>query len=108
MTERKPGPAARVLILLVTAYRRFLSPLLGPQCRFHPTCSAYAIQALRTHGALRGTWLTVRRIGRCHPFNPGGYDPVPPPKGARAPHHDLPPRRQRRRPTEHKELTGDS
>ncbi|WP_019633680.1 membrane protein insertion efficiency factor YidD [Actinomadura atramentaria] len=72
------GPAARVLILLVRGYRRFLSPLLGQQCRFHPTCSAYGLEALHVHGALRGTWLTARRIGRCHPFNRGGYDPVPP------------------------------
>jgi uncharacterized protein len=74
-------PAARVLMLLVRGYRRFLSPLLGQQCRFYPTCSAYSLEALRVHGALRGTWLTVCRIGRCHPFNRGGYDPVPPSKG---------------------------
>jgi uncharacterized protein len=74
--------AARALILLVRAYRRFLSPLLGQQCRFQPTCSAYGLEALQVHGALRGTWLTARRIGRCHPFNRGGYDPVPPAKGA--------------------------
>jgi putative membrane protein insertion efficiency factor len=76
------GPAARVLILLVRAYRRFLSPLLGQQCRFQPTCSAYGLEALQVHGALRGSWLTVRRIGRCHPFHRGGFDPVPPAKGA--------------------------
>ncbi|MFB4304920.1 membrane protein insertion efficiency factor YidD [Actinomadura sp. GTD37] len=76
----RPGPVAYVLILLVRAYRRFLSPLLGQQCRFHPTCSAYGLEALQVHGALRGTWLTARRIARCHPFNPGGYDPVPPKK----------------------------
>ena len=76
------GPVARVLILLVRAYRRFLSPLLGQQCRFQPTCSAYGLEALQVHGALRGGWLTVRRIGRCHPFHRGGYDPVPPAKGA--------------------------
>ncbi|MEV4251908.1 membrane protein insertion efficiency factor YidD [Spirillospora sp. NPDC049652] len=69
---------AAVLILLVRGYRRFLSPLLGQQCRFQPTCSAYGLKALQEHGALRGSWLTVRRIARCHPFNPGGYDPVPP------------------------------
>ncbi|GLZ12539.1 hypothetical protein Acsp04_27740 [Actinomadura sp. NBRC 104425] len=76
--------AARALVFLIRAYRRFLSPLLGQQCRFYPTCSAYGLEALQTHGALRGTWLTVRRIGRCHPFNRGGYDPVPPPKGRAA------------------------
>ncbi|ACZ00498.1 protein of unknown function DUF37 [Thermomonospora curvata DSM 43183] len=78
--------AARLLILLVRGYRRFLSPLLGQQCRFYPTCSAYSLEALRMHGALRGGWLTVRRIGRCHPFHRGGYDPVPPPKGGTARH----------------------
>lgn len=67
-------------MFLVRGYRRFLSPLLGQQCRFHPSCSAYSLEALQVHGALRGSWLTVRRIGRCHPFNRGGYDPVPPPK----------------------------
>nr|WP_253880365.1 membrane protein insertion efficiency factor YidD [Actinomadura rupiterrae] len=66
------------MIVLVRGYRRFLSPLLGPTCRFRPTCSAYGLKALQEHGALRGSWLTVRRIARCHPFNPGGYDPVPP------------------------------
>jgi uncharacterized protein len=71
-------PLAWVLMLLVRGYRRFLSPLLGQQCRFQPSCSAYSLEALQVHGGLRGTWLTVRRIGRCHPFNKGGYDPVPP------------------------------
>ncbi|WP_242908648.1 membrane protein insertion efficiency factor YidD [Actinomadura terrae] len=78
------GPVARVLILLVRAYRRFLSPLLGQQCRFQPTCSAYGLEALQTHGAPRGTWLIIRRIGRCHPFHSGGYDPVPPKKATGA------------------------
>jgi len=78
---RRPGVFARLLMLLVTGYRRFISPLLPPTCRFTPSCSAYSLQALKTHGALRGSWLTVRRIARCHPFNPGGYDPVPPPRG---------------------------
>ncbi|MFB4316428.1 membrane protein insertion efficiency factor YidD [Actinomadura sp. 21ATH] len=84
-SERAAGgvsPAARALMLLVRAYRRFLSPLLGQQCRFQPTCSAYGLEALQVHGALRGSWLTARRIGRCHPFNRGGYDPVPSAKGA--------------------------
>lgn len=80
-----PGPVAAVLILLVRAYRRFLSPLLGQQCRFQPTCSAYGLEALQVHGALRGTWLTARRIGRCHPFHPGGHDPVPPKKTSGGP-----------------------
>ncbi|GGT63786.1 MULTISPECIES: membrane protein insertion efficiency factor YidD [Actinomadura] len=75
-----PGPVAALLILLVRAYRRFLSPLLGQQCRFQPSCSAYGLEALQVHGALRGTWLTARRIARCQPFHPGGHDPVPPKK----------------------------
>ena len=79
-TSRRPSVAAWLLMLPIKAYRIVLSPLLGPQCRFVPSCSTYALEALRVHGALRGSWLTVRRIGRCHPFHPGGYDPVPPPK----------------------------
>jgi putative membrane protein insertion efficiency factor len=75
--EAVPTPAARVLIVPVIAYRRFISPLLPPRCRFAPSCSEYALEALRRHGAVRGLWLSVRRLARCHPFNPGGYDPVP-------------------------------
>ena len=71
------GPAARLLCLLVAAYRRFVSPLLPARCRFAPSCSAYAYEALQAHGAVRGGWLAVRRIARCHPFHPGGHDPVP-------------------------------
>lgn len=66
-----------VLVLLVRGYQLFISPLLGPRCRFYPTCSQYAIQALRTHGLFKGTWLAARRIVRCHPWHPGGHDPVP-------------------------------
>ena len=66
--------AARALILV---YRCTLSPLLGPRCRFYPSCSAYALDALDEYGAVRGLWLALRRIGRCHPWHPGGYDPVP-------------------------------
>lgn len=78
--EPVPTLAARVLIVPVVGYRRFISPLLPPSCRFYPSCSEYAVGALRTHGAIRGLWLAVRRLARCHPFNPGGYDPVPPPR----------------------------
>lgn len=65
------------LIFLVRGYQVVLSPLLPAACRYYPSCSAYAIEALERHGAMRGAWLTVRRLGRCHPFRPGGYDPVP-------------------------------
>jgi putative membrane protein insertion efficiency factor len=80
MTD-KPTLAARALTMPIVFYRRFISPLFGPVCRYQPTCSAYALEALRTHGALHGGWLAVRRIARCHPFHAGGYDPVPPRKG---------------------------
>ena len=66
-----------VLIPLIRVYRWLLSPLLGPSCRFDPTCSVYAEEAIRRHGALRGSWLTLKRLGRCHPFCQGGIDPVP-------------------------------
>jgi putative membrane protein insertion efficiency factor len=68
----------QLLVLFVRSYQLFISPMLGPRCRFHPTCSQYAIESLRTHGALKGTWLTLKRLGRCHPLHRGGYDPVPP------------------------------
>lgn len=67
-----------ILMGLVRFYRRFLSPLKAvPTCRFYPSCSQYAYEALEKHGALRGSYLAVRRVLRCHPFHPGGYDPVP-------------------------------
>ncbi len=69
---------ANLLVLIVRAYQLLISPMLGPRCRFHPTCSQYAIEALQVHGALKGSWLTLLRLGRCHPLHPGGYDPVPP------------------------------
>ena len=81
----RPSAVARVLMALITGYRRFVSPLLAQRCRFEPSCSAYALGAVREHGALRGAWLAVRRIGRCHPFNPGGFDPVPPALHGRRP-----------------------
>ena len=65
------------LLLLVWLYRIAISPWLGMNCRFQPTCSEYAMQALREHGAFRGTWLAAKRIGRCHPWGGSGYDPVP-------------------------------
>ncbi len=70
--------ATRLLILLVRIYRAAISPLLPASCRYTPTCSAYALQALERFGALRGGWLAVRRLLRCHPFGSSGYDPVPP------------------------------
>jgi putative membrane protein insertion efficiency factor len=70
----------RLLIGLVKGYRLFLSPALGSSCRFEPTCSAYALQALQTRGAAMGSYLTLKRIGRCHPWCEGGFDPVPEPQ----------------------------
>ena len=67
-----------VLIFLIDGYRLLLSPFFGTQCRFYPTCSAYAREAIETHGAIKGTWLTIRRIGKCHPWHDGGIDNVPP------------------------------
>lgn len=70
---------ARTLAGLISGYRKFISPMLGPHCRFYPSCSAYALEAIQLHGAGRGSWLAVRRLSRCHPFHPGGLDPVPSP-----------------------------
>jgi len=83
-TQTRIGPVrtatvpARLFMVPITGYRRFVSPLLAPRCRFAPSCSEYALTALAEHGAARGLWLAVKRIARCHPFHPGGYDPVPP------------------------------
>jgi uncharacterized protein len=67
----------RLLATMIRGYQIVLSPLLPPSCRFHPSCSQYALEAVTRHGALKGGWLAARRLARCHPFHPGGYDPVP-------------------------------
>ena len=81
-----------ILVFLLRAYQLVLSPMLGQNCRFYPSCSHYAIEALRSHGASRGSLLSLRRVCRCHPWNEGGLDPVPPPpphshSAARGCHH---------------------
>ena len=72
----KEKTAVRFLVFLVRIYKRAVSPLLPSTCRFHPSCSAYSIEALKEHGALMGIWMTLKRILRCHPLSAGGYDPV--------------------------------
>jgi uncharacterized protein len=84
-TAQEGCPAAhamkQILIFLIKLYQWCLSPFFGGQCRFYPSCSAYAAEAIDTHGALRGTWLAIARLLRCHPWHPGGVDPVPPKNG---------------------------
>lgn len=75
--DRRTPPGAWPFIAAIWVYRVTLSPLIGGQCRFEPTCSRYALEAYRQYGACRGTALTIRRVLRCHPLHPGGYDPVP-------------------------------
>jgi len=82
VSPNQPGWIARFLLGLVRLYQLLISPFLGPVCRFHPSCSRYTAECLRLHGALRGSFLGARRILRCHPFHPGGYDPPPLPPGA--------------------------
>ncbi|MCK9283862.1 MAG: membrane protein insertion efficiency factor YidD [Rhodocyclaceae bacterium] len=71
------NPVLGLFLALIRAYRFFLSPLLGYSCRFYPSCSEYASEALIRHGVGKGIWLSLRRVGRCHPWSPGGCDPVP-------------------------------
>jgi hypothetical protein len=86
------NPAKSIVLLMLRGYKRLLSPFLGTNCRFHPTCSIYAMQAVERFGVLRGGWLATRRIARCHPLSAGGIDPVPerPSPDCRNPthHHD--------------------
>jgi putative membrane protein insertion efficiency factor len=85
--ERRPGPIARLLLRPIRGYQKWISPALPPSCRFYPSCSAYAVEALQVHGALKGTWLALRRLARCGPWHPGGIDPVPPRKTTTPAHH---------------------
>ncbi|WP_460498844.1 membrane protein insertion efficiency factor YidD [Glycomyces tarimensis] len=82
MRGRFSTAATRVVSVPIVAYRRWVSPALPNRCRFYPSCSAYTLEALSRHGLVRGIWLSLRRLGRCHPFHPGGYDPVPPRRGS--------------------------
>lgn len=79
--------SARLVITPIRAYQRYVSPLRMPACRFIPSCSQYAIDAVSVHGVPRGTWLALRRLARCHPYHRGGHDPVPP-RRTRPVHHD--------------------
>lgn len=97
-----------LLIGLVRGYQLLVSPLLGPTCRYYPSCSAYAVQALQVHGAVKGSWLAARRLLRCHPWSPGGVDHVPPHRGHEHGHeHDEPSPTRAERTTELRSATAE-
>lgn len=77
MQTARRSAVSNILLLLISVYRRLISPMLPSTCRFYPSCSQYAAEAIETHGARRGTWMAVKRLSRCHPLHPGGEDPVP-------------------------------
>ena len=81
------NPSKSLVLLMLRGYKRLLSPMLGTNCRFHPSCSVYAMQAVDRFGVLRGGWLAARRIARCHPLHPGGIDPVPEPASSPCRNH---------------------
>jgi putative membrane protein insertion efficiency factor len=74
------NPVKWLVLSLIRFYQKLISPMLPPACRFEPTCSHYTYEAIQVHGVVKGGWMGIKRISRCHPFNPGGYDPVPPKK----------------------------
>jgi putative membrane protein insertion efficiency factor len=77
LTDARPSAGQRLLMGAIRVYQATLSRAMPPSCRFYPSCSEYTLQAIAKHGVLKGAWLGARRIARCHPFHPGGYDPVP-------------------------------
>ena len=77
LPQRLNRTVAALMLALIGFYRRFISPMIGPRCRFTPTCSAYGLEAIQRHGPWKGGWLTLKRLLRCHPFTPCGCDPVP-------------------------------
>lgn len=79
MPSQNPSILARALLFLIAGYRYLISPLLGQNCRYYPSCSAYTKEAIQTHGAIHGSWLGLKRVCRCHPYHEGGYDPIPQP-----------------------------
>ncbi len=76
--EKNISPLQKLLISVIRLYQIAISPMLGPRCRFTPTCSQYAIEAVKSHGVIKGSWIAGKRVLKCHPLNDGGYDPVPP------------------------------